>query len=229
MPSLSSIRKTVQLFSAGMIVVLASACSSSSNNSGTTEANSVTTLVPKVIGEPVTDFNAIFTARGAIDHSYLSVDKDGIYGVMVGKDFDFMQYMSTGWVSITSTVQGITSDALGQSIDGLLVNEAMTVTTRDYTGDRESDFLIRFSSGSSKYGAVANSRNGVIELKPFCLTNPSNNRPGLIRVFAIENLDFDDQYKILEGIDYGTTGSSLREYWRWSRKNSCFKITNNLR
>jgi hypothetical protein len=69
----------------------------------------------------------------------------------------------------------------------------------------------------------------VIELKPFCLTNPSNNRPGVIRVFAIEDLDFDDQYKILKGIDYGTTGSSLREYWRWSRKNSCFKITTNLR
>jgi hypothetical protein len=227
--SLSSIRKTVQLFSAGLIVVFAAACSSSSNSSDTTEPNSPTTIAPKVTGEPVTDFNAIFEARGAVDHSYLSVDKDGIYGVMVGKDFDFMQYMSTGWISITSTVQGIVSDAKGQSIDGVPVEKAMTVTTRDYTGDRESDFLIRFGSGFSKYGALANSRNGVIELKPFCLTNPSKDRPGEIRVFVVENLEFNDQYKILEGTDYGTSGSSLREYWRWSRKNGCFKITASMR
>jgi hypothetical protein len=109
------------------------------------------------------------------------------------------------------------------------VEKAMTVTTRDYTGDRESDFLIRFGSGFSKYGALANSRNGVIELKPFCLTNPSKDRPGEIRVFVVENLEFNDQYKILEGTDYGTSGSSLREYWRWSRKNGCFKITASMR
>jgi len=213
----------------GIIVTTASACSPQPSASNTTDATTTSTVPPKVIGEPVTDFNAVFTARAAIDHSYLSVDKDGIYGVMVGKDFDFMQYMTTGWVSITPTVQGITTDAKGQYIDGVFVQEAMTVTTRDYTGDRESDFLIRFGSSFAKYGALANSRNGVIELKPFCLSNPSKDRPGMIRVFAVENLDFNDQYKILEGIDYGPTGSSLREYWRWSRKNGCFKITASMR
>lgn len=205
--------------------MLASACTYQSSKSEENKVTTTTTIVAAVVGEPVTDFNAIFKARGAVDHSYLSVDKDGIYGVMVGKDFDFMQYMSSGWVSITSTVQGITSDVKGQNIDGVLVEEAMTVTTRDYTGDRESDFLIRFGSGFSKYGALANARNGVIELKPFCLSNPSAERPGMIRVFAVENLEFNDKYKILEGTDYGATGSSLREYWRWSRKNGCFKIT----
>ena len=205
------------------------ACSSSGSKSNTNDPTTTSAAPIKVIGEPVTDFNAIFKARKAIDHSYVSVDKDGIYGVMVGKDFDFMQYMSTGWVSVTSTIAGITSDAKGQIVDGVSVEKAMTVTTRDYTGDRESDFLIRFGSGFTKFGALANVRNGVIELKPFCLSNPSPDRPGEIRVLAIENLDFNDQYKILEGIDYGTTGSSLREYWRWSRKNGCFKITASMR
>ena len=214
---------------AGILVMILGACTSSG---GTSKDNgtSTTSIAPiKVIGEPVTDFNAIFKATKATDHSYVSVDKDGIYGVMVGKNFDFMQYMTTGWTSVTSTVTGITSDAKGQSIDGVIVKKAMTVTTRDYTGDRESDFLIRFGSGFSKFGALANVRNGVIELKPFCLSNPSIDRPGEIRVYVIENLDFNDQYKILEGIDYGTTGSSLREYWRWSRKNGCFKITASMR
>lgn len=229
MSSLSKACNSIRFLVIGALVITASSCSSQTGASDTTEPNVTTTITPKVVGEPVTDFNNIFKARGAIDHSYLSVDKDGIYGVMVGKDFDFMQYMTTGWISITSTVQGITSDVKGQSIDGVVVNEAMTVTTRDYTGDRESDFLIRFKSGTAEYGSIANSKNGVIELKPFCLSNPSNSRPGIIRVFAIENLKFNDQYKILEGIDYGPTGSSLREYWRWSRKNGCFKITSSLR
>ncbi len=210
-------------------MLILGACSSSGSNSTKTDKTTTTTVPIKVVGEPVTDFNAIFKARKAIDHSYVSVDKDGIYGVMVGKDFDFMQYMSNGWTSVTTSIVGITSDAKGQSVDGVLVEKAMSVTTRDYTGDRESDFLIRFGSGFSKYGAIANSRNGIIELKPFCLSNPSKDRPGVIRVFALENLDFSDQYKILEGTDYGTSGSALKEYWRWSRKNGCFKITSSLR
>lgn len=225
MTSLSTRRKQLHLVTAGILVMILGACSSAGSKSNTNDPTTTSAAPIKVIGEPVTDFNAIFKARKAIDHSYVSVDKDGIYGVMVGKDFDFMQYMSTGWVSVTSTIAGITSDAKGQIVDGVTVEKAMTVTTRDYTGDRESDFLIRFGSGFTKFGALANVRNGVIELKPFCLSNPSPDRPGEIRVLAIENLDFNDQYKILEGIDYGTTGSSLREYWRWSRKNGCFKIT----
>jgi hypothetical protein len=177
----------------------------------------------------VTDFNAIYKARSAIDHSWLSVDSKGIYGVMVTqKSFDFMQYMTTGWLSITSTVEGITQDAKGQTIDTRLVEKAMDVTTRDYTGDRKSDFLIRFGSAFSKFGVIANSRNGVIELKPFCLSNPSTERPGVIRVFAVENLSYSNQYKIIEGDDIIANGEHLKEYWRWSKQHHCFKTTSSM-
>jgi hypothetical protein len=212
-----------------LIISILMSCSSGNNNSD--EAKSTTTSSPPVVvmGEPVTDFNAIFEARSAVDHSFLSVDSKGIYGVIVTeKAFDFMQYMNNGWSSITSSVEGITKDNTGQFVDTILVEKAMDVTTRDYTGDRQSDFLIRFGSSFSKFGAIANSRNGVIELKPFCLSNPSAERPGVIRVFAVENLSYSDQYKIIEGDDILANGEHLREYWRWSKKNSCFKTTSSL-
>lgn len=213
----------------GLALLSLVACSRTGSNPSNTKTPTTTSAPIKITGEPVTDFNAIFKARNAVDHSFLSVDKQGIYGVMVTEVFDFMQYFSTGWDSVTQKVAEITSDADGQRIDGVLVDEAMTVTTRDYTKDRENDFLLRFISSNTVFGALANVRNGVIELKPFCLTNPSKNRPGEIRVFAVEELNYSDQYKIIEGIDYGSNGEPLREYWRWSGKNRCFKITSSFR
>ncbi len=212
----------------GVLIFVLSSCSVSTQDS----ANSVSTtsVAPpiQVTGEPVTDFNAIYEARSAVDHSFISVDTDGIYGVVVTDQFDFMQYMSTGWISVNSSIVGISKDTKGQAIDGVLVEKALDVTTRDYTGDRESDFLIRFGSVFSKYGAIANSRNGVIELKPFCLSNPPTERPGVIRVFAMENLSYNDQYKIIEGDDIGSDGYHLKDYWRWSKKNGCFKTTSSF-
>lgn len=214
---------------AALLIPIMSSCVSGKNNSDSSKSTSTSTPVAEVIGEPVTDFNAIYKARSAVDHSFLSVDSKGIYGVMVTqKTFDFMQYMTTGWLSITSSVEGITQDAKGQTIDTRLVEKAMDVTTRDYTGDRKSDFLIRFGSAFSKFGAIINSRNGVIELKAFCLSNPSTERPGVIRVFAVENLSYNDQYKTIEGDDILANGEHLKEYWRWSRQHRCFKTTSSM-
>ena len=229
MTSLSILRTRNYCAAAVLMISILSSCSSGKNNSNADK--SATTISPAVavMGEPVTDFNAIYKARSAVDHSFLSVDSKGIYGVIVTeKAFDFMEYMTTGWSSITSSVEGVTKDAKGQIIDTQLVEKAMDVTTRDYTGDRQSDFLLRFGSSFSKFGAIANSRNGMIELKPFCLSNPSTERPGVIRVFAVENLSYSDQYRIIEGDDILAGGEHLKEYWRWSKKNGCFKTTSSL-
>jgi hypothetical protein len=207
-----------------LLIVLACSCTSSTQNEDTTETSIPSTTLPAVVGEPVTDFNNLFKARNAIDHSYLSVDASGIYGVIVENDFEFMQYLSTGWAPITSTVTGIASDTKGQTIDNVLVEKALTVTTRDYTSDRENDFLIRFNSGGKTYGALANIRNGTVELKPFCLSNPSSERPGMIRVFVLEDLNYNDRNKSIEGADYGYDGSKFKETWKWSRTGKCFKI-----
>jgi hypothetical protein len=228
MNSSSMLRKPSQYVAAVILLSIISACSTSNNDSDSSAVSTTVATAAPMIGEPVTDFNAIFKNRSAIDHSFISVDADGIYGVLVTKEFDFMQYMTTGWISITSSIAGITAGPKGQIIDGVPVEKAMDVTTRDYTGDRESDFLLRFGSTFSKFGSIANSRNGLIELKPFCLSNPSPDRPGVIRVFAVENLSYSDQYKIIEGDDIGADGYHLKEYWRWRKKNSCFKTTSSL-
>jgi hypothetical protein len=228
MTSTSKFPKRVQSATVGIFLIVLSSCSVGNRDSDTLTPTTSTAASIVVTGEPVTDFNAIFEARSAIDHSFISVDTDGIYGVIVTKRFDFMQYMATGWKSITPTMQEMSSDGTAQVIDGVPVEKAMDVTTRDYTGDRESDFLIRFGSSFSKYGAIANSKNGIVEFKPFCLSNPSDDRPGVIRVFAVENLTYSDQYKILEGDDVGSDGYHVKDYWRWSKKHSCFKTTSSF-
>ena len=67
-----------------------------------------------------------------------------------------MQCMTTEWVSVSSSVEGITKDAKGQITDAHLVEKAMDVTTRDYTSDRQSDFLIRPGSAFPKFGDTFN-------------------------------------------------------------------------
>ena len=220
----------IRYLTAALFLILLSSCGSQNNETETTlpTTTTSTTTPVKFIGEPVTDFNAIFEDRKAIDHSYVSVDIDGLYGVIVTNQFDFMQYMSNGWMSITPSIQNIKTDGTSQSIDGITVEKAIDVTTRDFTGDRESDFLIRFGSSFAKSGAILNSQKGVIELKPFCLSNPSKERPGVIRVFTLENLAYSDLLKTIEGDDVAADGSHLKEYWKWNKKSGCFKTTSSF-
>jgi hypothetical protein len=217
-------RTTLVLLSTASFLLVAG-CSSPSSSSTTT-----TSIAPsvQVTGEPVTDFRLVAEARKAVDRSFLSVDKAGVYGVLVTGQFDFMKYMSTGWTSMTSSLEGITTSPTSQSIDQRVVTTAMDVTTRDYTRDRENDFLIRFKSGAQQFGAIASLSNGQFQLKPFCLTSPPPDRPGMIRVVAIENLGFSDLYRIIEGNNYDASGDSYRDYWKWSRVHGCFKNTVSL-
>lgn len=184
-----------------------------------------TTVAPKIVGEPVTDLRFLAESSGAIDRSYVSVDEDGLYAVVVTERFGFFTYTSEGWRDVTSEVEGLSAEGVSQSIDDLPVDKAHTVTTRDYDGDRESEFLLRFDSGAASYGAIFTPDDGRIGITTFCLLNPPAERPGILKVGAVEDLAFDDRYGVLEGNDIYENSEPTRSYWRWSEKFGCFRNT----
>lgn len=190
--------------------------SSMQSNPGTTTSPPV-----QITGNPVLDFKVLAESLRATDRSYLSVDDSGIYGLIVAERFHLVHYSKIGWVDSTETAVDVNNE--GQVIGGLKVDRPMSVTTRDYTGDRENDFLIRFSSGPNVFGSVVSLRNGVFEFKEFCLLHESPALPGRLRTLVLQDLEFRDEMQTLLGVSVDGLGNAIVTDWAWSSKSECFK------
>ncbi len=186
------------------------------------ETTTSETVKLSVSGEPVNDLLSLAKALDATDTSYLSIDAAGVYGIIVNDRIHYFRYLEEGWVDESEQIFGGSTDTDLQQIDGLVVEKGISVTTRDYTGDRKNDFLVAFGSGFSEYGAVITMTFGKPVLLDFCLIYESPDRPGKLRTKVLEDLGFEDDIGWITGSDYSSDGNSYTAYWGWSPDDGCF-------
>lgn len=112
-------------------------------SSTTVAASTTSTTLYVATGNSANDLRTLAQALAAVDYSKISTSACGDFAVVVAAGaLRFFQWTSGLWVEQPAAVP-----SLGLS-------GALTVTSRDYTGDRVIDFLVRYRSADPVGGIL---------------------------------------------------------------------------
>ena len=183
----------VNAYAATVLALLSLSSCSGSSATPTTTVPATTTVV---VGDPQPELDKLAASLKAVDYSRISESSCGKFALIVAPEaVHFYEWRATGWAQNDSRFGDWTP------------SDAFLVTTRDYTDDGATEFLVNFAR-KSPIGAIFGQIDCEWQWLPFQPQMGNEQR-------TVDALTWSDDTKTLLGDDYDSNWTKLTSAFTW--------------